>query len=224
MSCGVTELANTLDICCRNNCFSWEVKCSVSKNRRRRWDLSSAASSAAAAARNRNRKQSQLIRYFCSYVISVVAAEKKDCSLACKCYRFMFHRADIGFSMPCCVFIRPIIYPVPDRSGDGYCFRSNLCIFLCFFVSKITRKRLNRFAWNFQGRCGVTIGRPDYIFGQFWETARCRDAQHGDGVCCAFAPQLVIIFLLFSTTYRWIKLYIKRGRFKTGKIVICRAR
>jgi len=35
------------------------------------------------------------------------------------------------------------------------------------------------------------MGRPDYIFGQFWETARCRDAQHGDGVCCAFAPQLV---------------------------------
>jgi len=35
------------------------------------------------------------------------------------------------------------------------------------------------------------MGRPDYIFGQFRETARCRDAQHGDGVCCAFAPQLV---------------------------------
>jgi len=33
--------------------------------------------------------------------------------------------------------------------------------------------------------------RPDYIFGQFRETARCRDAQHGDGVCCAFTPQLV---------------------------------
>jgi len=30
--------------------------------------------------------------------------------------------------------------------------------------------------------------RPDYIFGQFRETA-----QHGDGVCCAFAPQLVIV-------------------------------
>jgi len=34
--------------------------------------------------------------------------------------------------------------------------------------------------------------QPDYIFGQFRETARCRDAQRGDGVCCAFAPQLVI--------------------------------
>jgi len=37
------------------------------------------------------------------------------------------------------------------------------------------------------------MGRPDYIFGQFGETARCRDAQHGDGVFCAFAPQLFIL-------------------------------
>ena len=26
------------------------------------------------------------------------------------------------------------------------------------------------------------MGRPDYIFGQFRETVRCRDAQHGDRV------------------------------------------
>jgi len=66
-----------------------------------------------------------------------------------------------------------------------------LSFFFSFFVSNITRKRLDRFAWHFQGMCGVTVGRPDSIFGQFGETARCRDAQHGDGVCCAFAPQLV---------------------------------
>ena len=86
-----------------------------------------------------------------------------------------------------------IFTPSPIHRGTGYCFRRFLFvyIFLCFFVSKITRKRLDRFAWNFQGRWGVTMGWPDYIFGQFWETARCRDAQHGDGVCCAFAPQLV---------------------------------
>ena len=36
------------------------------------------------------------------------------------------------------------------------------------------------------------MGRPDY-FGQFRETARCGDAQHGDGVCCAFAPLLVLL-------------------------------
>jgi len=93
-------------------------------------------------------------------------------------------------------------YPVPDRSGDGVLFSIDffvcmyacmyLSVFLCFFVSKITRKRLDRFAWNFQGRCGVTMRRPDSIFGQFRETAWCRDAQHGDGVRCAFAPQLVL--------------------------------
>jgi len=38
------------------------------------------------------------------------------------------------------------------------------------------------------------MGRPNYIFGQFRETTRCRDAQHVDGVCCALAPQLVLCF------------------------------
>jgi len=74
--------------------------------------------------------------------------------------------------------------------GTAWCRDANL------FVSNITNKRMDRFAWNFQG--GVTMGRPDYIFGQFRETVRCRDAQHGDGVCCAFAPQLVI-YLLYVT-------------------------
>jgi len=36
------------------------------------------------------------------------------------------------------------------------------------------------------------MGRPDYFFGQFRETVRCRDVQHGGGVCCAFTPQLVL--------------------------------
>jgi len=40
------------------------------------------------------------------------------------------------------------------------------------------------------------MGRPDYIFDQFRETMRCRDAQHGDGVCCAFAPPLVFSVLV----------------------------
>jgi len=40
------------------------------------------------------------------------------------------------------------------------------------------------------------MGRPDYIFGQYRETARCRDAQHGDGVCCAFAPQLGFVVVV----------------------------
>jgi len=32
------------------------------------------------------------------------------------------------------------------------------------------------------------MGRPDYIFGQFRETARCRDAQHGDVVSTMAIP------------------------------------
>jgi len=39
------------------------------------------------------------------------------------------------------------------------------------------------------------MGRCHSIFGEFGETARCRDAQHRDRVCCAFAPQLVIIIM-----------------------------
>ena len=82
------------------------------------------------------------------------------------------------------------IIPPPIHRERGIVFDRFLYLYLCFFVSKITRKQLDRFAWNFPGRCGVTTGRPDYIFGQFRETARC-DAQHEDGVCCALAPQLV---------------------------------
>jgi len=84
---------------------------------------------------------------------------------------------------------------LPRSRGRSIVFDRFLCFFFCFFVSKITRKRLDRFAWNFQGRYGVTMGRPDYIFGQFRETARWRDAQHGVGVCCAFAPSLFFLLL-----------------------------
>jgi len=52
-----------------------------------------------------------------------------------------------------------------------------MLISFTLFVN-ITSKRLDRFAWNFQGRCGVTTGRPDYIFGQF----RC--ATRGRGLLC----------------------------------------
>ena len=77
-----------------------------------------------------------------------------------------------------------IFTPSPIHRGTGYCFRSIsffVYLYLCFFVGKITRKRLDRFAWNFQRMCGVTMGRPDYIFGQFRETARYRDDQYGTG-------------------------------------------
>jgi len=48
---------------------------------------------------------------------------------------------------------------------------------------------------KFSGKVWMTMGRPDYIFGKFRETARCRDAKRGDGVCCAFAPQLIFNML-----------------------------
>jgi len=48
--------------------------------------------------------------------------------------------------------------------------------------------KFSRKVWSDQR----TMGRRLHSFGQFRETARCRDAQHGDGVCCAFARQLVL--------------------------------
>jgi len=42
------------------------------------------------------------------------------------------------------------------------------------------------------------MGRPEYIF----KSEKPRDAamRDGDGVCCALAPQLVIIVFLFTAT------------------------
>jgi len=105
-----------------------------------------------------------------------------------------------------------ILLPRPRYvGGRGIVFERFLCLFMCLcvsfflslFVSLLARLREN--GWtdlheilNFQGRCGVTMGRPDYIFGQFREAAQCREAQHGDGVCCAFAPQLVWLHFILQ--------------------------
>jgi len=113
-------------------------------------------------------------------------------------------------------------YPVPDTSGDawgdGVLFSIDLfvCLFLCFFVNNITRKRLDLFAWNFHGRCGMTMGRPDSILGQFGKTAWCRDAQHGDGVCCASAPQLVF-FVEYKLFLSVMKLMLQRWYLSVGR-------
>ena len=40
------------------------------------------------------------------------------------------------------------------------------------------------------------MGRRDSNFGQFGETVQCRDAQHGNWVYCAIAPQLVAHYSL----------------------------
>jgi len=78
---------------------------------------------------------------------------------------------------------------------------------LIFFVSNITSKPLNQFAWNFQGMCGVTMGWPDYIFGQFRETARCRDPQHGERgllcfrtAACLFLAHIIWFMLCATST------------------------
>jgi len=59
------------------------------------------------------------------------------------------------------------------------CYRMSSVCRLSVCLSSVTfciqAKRLDRFAWNFQGRCGLTVGRPDYILGQSGETARCCD-------------------------------------------------
>jgi len=79
----------------------------------------------------------------------------------------------------------------PEKPHDA----ATLISFTSFV--NITSKRLDRFAWNFQGRCGVTMGRRDSIFGQFGKTALWTR----DGVCCAFALQLVITdFVIAATT------------------------
>jgi len=105
--------------------------------------------------------------------------------------------------------IKRIIIPSPIDWGRGIVFDWFLCFWetarcrdasFSSFVN-ITSKRLDRFAWNFQGRCGMTRGRRDSIFGQFGETAGCRDKQHGDGACCAFAQQLVLINSKHNNTH-----------------------
>jgi len=87
-------------------------------------------------------------------------------------------------------------------SGTRYCFRSIslfisffLCFLVCFFDSKITKKRLDQFAWNFQGRCGVTMGRPDYTLGQLRETARCRDANFFVSICQHYQQSALLAVL-----------------------------
>jgi len=76
---------------------------------------------------------------------------------------------------------RSFFTPTPIVSGprliDIYFF---VYFFVCSFLcQQDTRKWLDRFAWNFQGWCGVTMGRPDYILGQFRETTWCRNMGAG---------------------------------------------
>ena len=96
----------------------------------------------------------RLVLYFVIAYNSIIVLLSSAEFLQCYGWFPLLHRPrDIVFHRFLCLFI---------------------CIFLCFFVSKITRKWLyHRFAWNFQGRCGVTMRRHDSIFGQFGEMAQC---------------------------------------------------
>jgi len=47
---------------------------------------------------------------------------------------------------------------------------------------------------------------------------QCRDAQHGDGVCCAFAPQLV--HLLYHTVIQEAQLLL-RDRSTQKPVIDC---
>jgi len=69
------------------------------------------------------------------------------------------------------------------------------------------------------------MGRPDSILGQFGETARCRDARHGGGVCCAFAPQLamvrnesIVVFRIKRDHKRLLHLLTSDGQKLTKKL------
>jgi len=93
------------------------------------------------------------------------------------------------------------LLPRPDSIGDGVLFSIDL--FVCLFVSLSARLREN--GWTDLDEisregvdCGVTTGLPDYVFGQFREIARCRDANflHGGGVCCASHHSLLLLLLL----------------------------
>ena len=121
-----------------------------------------------------------------------------------------------------CYYYYYYFYPAPG-SGTGYCFRSIslflVSLFLCFFVSNITRKRLDRLAWNFQGRCGVTMGRPI----TFWvNSGKPRDATMlGGGVCCA-AHHSFLHLLFVAITYGKVSLWLEKpGKLREFFLLLC---
>jgi len=57
------------------------------------------------------------------------------------------------------------------------------------------------------------MGQRDSIYGQVQETARCRDAQHGDGVCCALAPQSYWYFDTHGLVMERVSSLYKKNRY-----------
>ena len=91
-----------------------------------------------------------------------------------------------------------IITPPPITIGfRGIVFDRFLCLFiylfLCFIVSKVTR--------NFQGSCGVTMGRPDYTFSQRSHDATMRNTGVG------------FVVLSHHSLFLFVSMTIKGARF-----------
>jgi len=67
----------------------------------------------------------------------------------------------------CAVTVTSIFTP-PPVGGWVIVFAQFLSLFVSLSATlRENGKWLDRFAWNFQGRCGVTMGWPDSILGQF---------------------------------------------------------
>jgi len=80
-------------------------------------------------------------------------------------------------------------YPVPDRSGDGVLFSIN------FFVSLLARLRENSWT-DLHEIFREGVESPwDNLITFLVNSEKPRDAamQHGGEVCCALAPQPVMI-------------------------------
>ena len=101
--------------------------------------------------------------------ISITKRDRREISCAQKCASLLSRELQLVITVINCL-INYLITP-PPVGGRGIEIEPFLSFFIYFFVyfivSNITRKRLDRFAWNFQGRCGVTMGRPDSIVGKF---------------------------------------------------------
>ena len=64
------------------------------------------------------------------------------------------------------------------RHGEGYVFivvRCSVCLSVCLSVSNITKKRLNGFSWNLQGRWDLIQGTIRNIFRMFHSTPWTQD-------------------------------------------------
>ena len=99
-----------------------------------------------------------------------------------------------------CYFSYPSGPPPIVSGGRGIVFDRFLCffvyLFICLFVCQQDyEKTAGPICMKFSGRCGVTMGRPDSILGQFRETARCRDANFYVSICKHYQQSALLAVL-----------------------------